>query len=940
RIQASGVVLRGCGAGVGGTRVHATGTDRRSLIVLGRETLTIATRNVADAAQVSIPIGVDKTIPAGAQAIELSDVGRLSSGQWIDVCRPSTAEWIQELGLTTPGTQWRPGSRDIHWLRQIKHIDGNTIHLDAPLSMEIAPRDHGSLTPATMEDRVQFSGVEDLSLVSDYDSLWPLDEDHAWFGIAIDCTNNTWVRRCCFRHFSGGAVTVREAARATSVVDCQVIQPISEIAGYRRRSFVTGGELTLFLRCHADEGQNDFVVNHCAAGPNAFVNCGATRTHGQSGTLGSWATGVLFDNVHIDGSDLTLENAWTEHQGAGWTAANCVIWQCQAASIRASTPPNTFNWVTGFWARPTGNATYNGQSDFVKPVSLIQQQLRERQGASAAMRFEPWPISPVGATNPTRDEAEEFVRITDTHKQTLADTIRQQFELATQRRLADWQQRDKSTSAVADNEITQPLTTESVREVQRVSPVVVVKGYLTVDGRIKTGQLMTPSWWRGDMRPGSGNELGPTITRFAPGRVGTGWTDDLPSLAQQLKNSSYAALNHHYGLWYDRRRDDHLMARRADAEVQPPFFEQPFRRSGQGAAWDGLSRYDLTKYNPWYWNRLSEFATLCDQHQLLLFHQHYFQHNILEAGAHWADSPWRPANNINQPELPEPPHYIGDKRIFMAHHFYDVRQPTLKNLHRSYIRQCLDAMQGRHNVVHSIGEEFTGPQHFVEFWLDTIIDWQAEHQQDVLISLCVTKDVQDAVLENPRYRPHIDLIDIRYWTYTATGEVYAPVGGANLSPRQQLRVQKPAANSFASTVRSIREVRERYPEKAVCYTAHIHCRATRDPWAIIMGGGSLPPIALPAELSDALPSMTADTSVSHEEGIWCLGDGRNELLIYREQDNDELTLDLRRYAGSLRVHNIDAASGSVESRELIEGGGDVTLPPGHRLQWLRAERSN
>ena len=56
----------------------------------------------------------------------------------------------------------------------------------------------------------------------------------------------------------------------------------------------------------------------------------------------------------------------------------------------------------------------------------------------------------------------------------------------------------------------------------------------------------------------------------------------------------------------------------------------------------------------------------------MLLHQNYFQHNILEAGAHWADSPWRPANNVNDTGLPEPPPYIGDKRLFMAPNFYDL----------------------------------------------------------------------------------------------------------------------------------------------------------------------------------------------------------------------------------------------------------------------------
>jgi len=132
-----------------------------------------------------------------------------------------------------------------------------------------------------------------------------------------------------------------------------------------------------------------------------------------------------------------------------------------------------------------------------------------------------------------------------------------------------------------------------------------------------------------------------------------------------MKAGGKAVLEHHWGLWYDRRRDDHEMVRRIDGEVWPPFYEQPWARSGVGTAWDGLSKYDLTKFNPWYFARLKSFADLCDRKGLVLVQQTYFQHNILEAGAHWADFPWRPANCLQATGFPEPPPYVNKKRVFM-----------------------------------------------------------------------------------------------------------------------------------------------------------------------------------------------------------------------------------------------------------------------------------
>ncbi len=80
------------------------------------------------------------------------------------------------------------------------------------------------------------------------------------------------------------------------------------------------------------------------------------------------------------------------------------------------------------------------------------------------------------------------------------------------------------------------------------------------------------------------------MTRFVPGREGPGFTDDLDELTDGMVAGHKAALEHHWGLWYDRRRDDHEMVRRPDGDVWPPFYEQPWARSGQGVAWDGLSQ--------------------------------------------------------------------------------------------------------------------------------------------------------------------------------------------------------------------------------------------------------------------------------------------------------------------------------------------------------------
>jgi hypothetical protein len=392
--------------------------------------------------------------------------------------------------------------------------------------------------------------------------------------------------------------------------------------------------------------------------------------------------------------------------------------------------------------------------------------------------------------------------------------------------------------------------------------------------------------------------------------------------------------DHHYGLWYDRRRDDHLMVRRGNGGVAPPFYEQPFARTGQGTAWDGLSKYDLALFNTWYWNRLHDFAKHCDQRGLVLIHQNYFQHNILEAGAHWADCPWRPANNVNDMGLPEPPPYVGDKRIFLAQQFYDVSDPRRRDLHRNYIRRCADYLADCQNVIQMTSAEYSGPLEFTHFWIDTIIDWQNEKGRDVLIGLSAPKDVQDAILEDPQRGPHVDVIDIRYWAYTAGGELYAPQGGQNLAPRQHLRKARQKSGGFGAIVRAVRQYRTKYPDKAVTYYADMHCPSGRDGWAVLMGGGSLPNVKLPPELAEAIPTMRPTDGVVAGEDQWCLASDGGDYLIYTEGTGGPIDVNLPSDSASYRVQWIDARSGQMTTGEGVSALKPLSLKPVKNVLWL------
>ena len=171
------------------------------------------------------------------------------------------------------------------------------------------------------------------------------------------------------------------------------------------------------------------------------------------------------------------------------------------------------------------------------------------------------------------------------------------------------------------------------------------------------------------------------------------------------------------------------------------------------------------------------------------------------------------ANNVNHTPFLEPVNFTGDKRIFTAQLFYDTTNESLRPLHRQYIRQMLDAFKGQPNVVHSIGEEFTGPLPFVRFWLDVVAEWETENGR-TLVALAVTKDVQDSILNDPIRSKIVDIIDIEQWYNHQKGQ-YAPPGGMNMAPRQYMRKIRGGSVRFDDVYRAVAEYRTSYPDKEI-----------------------------------------------------------------------------------------------------------------------------
>lgn len=877
RLRASGVVLRGESA-----TLLATGRDRRTLIVAhGRDDRTY---------RPALPIAGD--VAAGARALRLEGAIALQAGDRVVVHRPSTAAWVRALGMDAFAgafheirLDWLPGSRDLDWDRTVVAIDAaaGRVTLDAPITAALEVRfGGGEVRPYTWPGRLQRVGIESLTLVSAFDETRPLDEEHAWLAVSLDHVEDAWVRGVSARHFVSSAVQLGPGARRVTVEDCHSVAPVSERGGWRRSSFLTRGQLVLFDRCTAEDGLHDFAAGHAAAGPTVFRACTARRALGDSGPIESWAAGVLYDGVHVDGASLVLGNLGEQGQGAGWNAANSVAWNSRASRIVAESPPG---------AR-------NDELENAAVPSLYAAQLAARLGAAAAQRRP----SAAPADPPALPHA-------------------------------------------AAPQATPPAAAEA-------GTLTIAGGRFTFGGRVRFGSVWSNAWWKGQMVPSRARELGTSLTRWAPGREGPGLTEDLEAVADAMAERGMTVFQAWPGLWYDRRRDDHTTGARGDAAVAAPFYEMPWARSGLGRASDGLSRYDLRSFNPWYFARLAAFADVCARRGLVLVHHFYNNHNLIEAAAHWADFPWRPANCLQDTGFPEPPPYERDgSRIGVATLFYDLAHPLRRELHRLYIRQGLDALAGRSNVVHALAFQDTAPLAFQQFFLDEVAAWKRETGRDAKVALVTGKNVTDAILSDPGRAAVVDVVDLRYWQYLPDGALFAPPAGEDKAYREA-RIEKFSRDAVPATTpdlayAQVREYRDRFPDKAIVGS---HAGAGAIP--VLMAGGAA---VILGDLAAAQPfkperderallrflaerlgaALSGMEPVEAASDAWCLSDGRDHHLLYSAAgDSIHLRpgLDLARLRGVW----FDVAAGHVADALPVQGA--VISKPGSGAFLLLLQR--
>jgi|HubBroStandDraft_6_1064221.scaffolds.fasta_scaffold117466_2 hypothetical protein len=399
QVNASGIVLRGEGTDEHGTVLIAQGTPRALVRVGGSGSW--------EAAGPKHPV-LDEYVPIGADALTVDNVQDLHVGDRVIVEWAMTAAWIHAVGMDNiPGRkdgreiyQWQPGM-ELRFDRRIVAVNGNRITLDAQLTNAMSRADGTTVWRYTFPGRIAQAGIENMRSDGDAFEKSPgfADPDYltsgdnpkfvggGYFDSAFaqyDSVEDAWMRNVAITHYPG-IVKVDQFSRAITVDEIHGDHIETQFTHAPPSAFTLDGQETLVQHCDVSGAYSHVWMTQArVAGPNVFRLCSAKGTHMDAGAHQRWATGTLYENLHIDGP-IAVGNRGSMGTGHGWAGANNLLWNCEAESYLVESPPVAYNWAIGNKGsvespregNPPGLIVSPGKH--VKPESLYDQQLLERQ---------------------------------------------------------------------------------------------------------------------------------------------------------------------------------------------------------------------------------------------------------------------------------------------------------------------------------------------------------------------------------------------------------------------------------------------------------------------------------------------------------------------------------------------------------------------------------
>ena len=126
-------------------------------------------------------------------------------------------------------------------------------------------------------------------------------------------------------------------------------------------------------------------------------------------------------------------------------------------------------------------------------------------------------------------------------------------------------------------------------------------------------------------------------------------------------------------------------------------YPKPWLRTGPGVALDGEPRFDLTAYNPEYFERLRERVGTAADHGMYVSVMLFEGWGTQFSPGAYESHPFHPANNIQN--LPLSPEDSAKLQIYTLDH------PEITRLQEAYVRKVIETVHEFNNVLYEISNE-------------------------------------------------------------------------------------------------------------------------------------------------------------------------------------------------------------------------------------------
>jgi hypothetical protein len=127
----------------------------------------------------------------------------------------------------------------------------------------------------------------------------------------------------------------------------------------------------------------------------------------------------------------------------------------------------------------------------------------------------------------------------------------------------------------------------------------------------------------------------------------------------------------------------------------------PWERTGPGEAADGKARFDLTRYNQAYFDRLRSRVIAAQERGIYVSVMLFEGHAMRKASYGWFSHPFHADNNVNGIDGD----LDGDGRGLEV---FTLQDPEVLALQQAYVRQVVDTVNDLDNVLYEIINEAGG----------------------------------------------------------------------------------------------------------------------------------------------------------------------------------------------------------------------------------------